>query len=144
MKLVKEKIKNNNTKLWLILFSLMFGFSLLSIATQSFARERVKPKANERIITQERVIPKIIKCAVPKSKKGKVCIIETDKGMKGTRVSIYNQNHYWVATGKIYKRKGNKAVVIMRNTIQPIFPNYSIEVGKSTPWKQSFSNYDSW
>ncbi|MFK7827562.1 MAG: hypothetical protein AB8G05_25680 [Oligoflexales bacterium] len=128
MSLVKEKIKSINKKIWWI--SLMFGCYLFPMATQSYAKERI--------------IPKIIKCAVPKSKKGKVCIIETDKGVKGTRVSIYNQNHYWIATGKIYKRKGNKAVVVMKHTIQPIFPTYSIEVGKATPWKQSFSNYDSW
>ena len=131
-----SKVKEINRRFLCIVLSLACYFFSFSFTPTSFGKNNA--------IAKERIIPSILKCVVPKSKKGKVCIIKTDKGKKGTTVSIYNNNHYWVATGKIHKRKGNKAVVIMKNTIQPIFTSYTIEVGQSSDWKQSFSNHDYW
>lgn len=127
----------------LILSSFAFPFdSNVNAKVKQKKHDNVRVKTKEK--QEEKIIPEIIKCTVPKSKKGKVCIIRTDRGKKGTIVSIYDQNHYWVATGTIYKRQGNKAIIIMKNTINPIFTTYSVEVGKSPDWKQSFSNHDFW
>lgn len=86
-----------------------------------------------------KIMDKIINCRTEDTGKLKMCTIQTQLGKKGTRVTFFDEKRYWVATGKIFKKRGNRAVVFIKDHTGPIPPSYYVAVGSVKHWMHAFS-----
>lgn len=87
---------------------------------------------------------KILRCTSSKVKAGRVCLITTYRGKKGSRINIYNKNKNWVATGYIYKRRKNRAIILVKNIKVSLRRGYLVKFNNSFldsgDWSSAFSN----
>ena len=87
---------------------------------------------------------KILRCSNERYKSGRVCLITTYRGKKGRRINIYNRNKNWVASGYIYKRKKNRAIILVKNIKVSLRRGYIVKFNNSFldsgDWSSAFSN----
>ena len=114
---------------------LALSFALLTVSEVALAKK--SDLANKVRNTRAG----IVKCQSPKAKLGRVCVIETNKGSKGSLVSIYDQEYQWVASGKILKILRNRALIFFENTNAPLLNSYIFEVGTERSYRGAFSRH---
>jgi len=94
--------------------------------------------------TKKNKAGKILRCYSGKARAGRVCLITTYRGKKGSRINIYNRNKNWIASGYIYKRKRNRAIILVKNLKVSLRRGYLVKFNNAYldagDWSSAFSN----